>query len=276
MSTIQPVATKTRQMDGNQDLRRGVVPTHGAPGLWFDAPLSAVIHDHNCGTLFEDRMDSLSTVASRYATIADGAGALAYADSRGGAGSLATGAVDNDEVYVSSLLELFDLGAGLDIWFEADVQWTATGTADKESFLLGLSDNAAANLITDAGALAASFDGIGFFKGEDDTHIAGFTSDATAQTSDNVAAVGAGVNDGTTNRLGFRWDPDGGAASGEGRATFYLNGVAVVTRDITRPASALLHVVYGAKAHEAAAKAIVLTNVKCLQSEIPPETARNY
>jgi len=154
---------------------------------------------------------------------------------------------EHDEIYVSSANECFKVEAGKRLYFEAKVKPVEADT-NEMCWCVGLSDTVAANTITDAGAMAASFDGIVFFKGS-----GGLTFDFIASNGSNqdtASEVGTETS-GTAVRLGFLVEPgldaDGEADSTKARVTPYVDGVAGEAVEVALSGMGEMHVLFGVK-----------------------------
>lgn len=222
----------------------------------------------NPETVFEFFEDFIGTpnssgVPTGWAVTADAGstGGQAVADRRGGWWDIYTDGDDNDEAYASTVNECFTFETGKDLWFQARVQPDEVTSGDG-SFVIGLSDTVGANTIVDAGTLATSFDGAVFFKGEDDTVWSIASSNATAQDIDETSVA---WSDNTAIILGFYFDADGGAADGDGRINYFIDGVFVGYQDITLSGLAEMHVLLGAKTHGAEEQVLKVDYVKVVQ-----------
>lgn len=198
--------------------------------------------------------DNTATVGG-YAEVSD-AGAIAAIDANNGVLSFATGATIENETYVSSLQEIFKFETDKSLYFEIGFTHTEANV-DDANLIFGLSDNAAANFLQDAGAgPAASFDGAVFFKVLDGTVWQFMTSNAASQASNvNIGAV----TDAVFTRLGFNYDYNDGVTA---IITPYLNGVAGTPVNLTIAGLAEMHVVMGAKAGGANAETVLVDYVQ--------------
>jgi len=198
--------------------------------------------------------DNTATVGG-YSEVSD-AGTIAAIDANNGVLSLATGGTIENESYVSTLQEIFKFETDKSLYFEIGFTHTEANT-DDANLIFGLSDNAAANLLQDAGAgPAASFDGAVFFKVLDGTVWQFMTSNAAAQASNTD--IGA-VTDGVFTRLGFNYDYNDGVTA---IITPYLNGVADTAVNITIAGLAEMHIVMGAKAGGGNAETVLVDYVQ--------------
>ena len=91
---------------------------------------------------------------------------------------------DEDEAYVHSFKETFKLQANKHAWFEFKVKLTESAT-NKANFICGFSENVAADHMQDAGAgPPASYDGIVWFKRDENMFLEFESSLAGAQVTE--------------------------------------------------------------------------------------------
>ncbi len=206
-------------------------------------------------TFFDDffTYDNTATVGG-YAEVSD-SGTIAAIDASNGVLSFATGGTAQNETYVSTLQEIFLFQTDKNGFFEIGFTHTEANTNDA-NLIFGLSDNAAANFLQDAGAgPAASFDGAVFYKLFDELVWNFMASNATVQDSEtSISASTTGVY----TRLGFKYEfKDGVTAS----ITPFVNGVAGTAVDLTISGLAEMHIVMGAKAGGANAETVLVDYV---------------
>lgn len=262
MSTVPLVNVDGAQSaNGNTGFISGVYGT-GVSDMWRTAPLIAAYCDINAFHQFVDDFydvaDTTPTDLSRYATVADGAGALTQLDAAGGVAVITSGATDNDEIYISSMSESFLFAASKPLWFEAKIIPVEVAT-NKLNLIIGLSDTVGANTLQDNGAgPAASYDGAVFFKVDGGTTWSFESSNAGTQVTTNSLGT---ATSGTAVRLGFIFDPNDGTT---GKITPYINGVAGTTQDITLSGLEEMHILFGIKAGSAAAETSKVDYIRVL------------
>jgi len=210
--------------------------------------------------------DDTTSLPLNWAAITDYAGpAIDSTDGAGGWARVHVDSTDNDETYISSLGENWLFAASKPLIFMCKFKHTAGSTDGKSSFVVGLSDTVAADSIVDAGTLMTSYDGCVFFKDEDGSHILFASSNATTQDSaDLVAWVDADVFEG-----GFIFDP--GAGTTGTLTPFYLTTASdwsTITmgtaQSITLSGLAEMHLLLGAKTHEANLQDVDVDYVKVI------------
>lgn len=224
----------------------------------LDMPIACLPKDYVI--YFDDfyEYDATATVGN-YVAVSDG-GTIAPIDSKGGALSIATGTVDNDESYVSSIAEDFLFETDKKLWFECRFSLTEAAT-DKANFIIGLSDTVGANTLVDNGAgPAASYDGVVFFKVDGGTVFQFESSNAASQvTSSDVGDFVSATN----YRVGFLYDYNDGVTA---KVTPYIDGVqAGLAHDLTISGLAEMHILLGVKAGSAAAETLVVDYVHVVQ-----------
>ena len=197
--------------------------------------------------------DNTATVGD-YAEVSD-AGTIAQTDANGGVLSIATGATDENESYVSSIAEIFKFATDKRLFFEARVKLTEANT-DDANIIVGLSDTVAADSLVDAGAgPMASYDGAVFFKVDGGTVWQFETSNAGTQlTNTNIGDF----SDGTWHKLGFMYDYNDGVTA---IVTPYLDGVAGTAKNLTIAGLEEMHILLGAKAGDANAETLLVDYV---------------
>jgi len=263
MSTVPLVSVDGAQSaNGNTGFISGVYGS-GVSDMWRTAPIMAAMCDigafHQFLDDFYEVSDTTATDLSRYATVADGAGALTQLDAAGGVGVITSGATDNDEIYISSMSESFLFAANKPLWFEARIIPVEVAT-NKLNLIIGLSDTVGANTLQDNGAgPAASYDGAVFFKVDGGTTWSFETSNAGTQVTTNSLGT---ATSGTAVRIGFIFDPNDGTT---GKITPYVNGVAVATaHSITLSGLEEMHILFGIKAGSAAAETSKVDYIRVL------------
>ncbi len=141
-----------------------------------------------------DHFDTF-TDTQRWTVIDGDAGASVAqdADGVGGLMLLTTGATDNNEAYLHTTNELFDVLQNRPIFVQGDITYTEANT-DDANVIFGLANAVAANHLVDDGAgPLASYSGAVIFKADGDTVWSFETSVAGAQTTtaSTTAAGGA-------------------------------------------------------------------------------------
>jgi len=197
--------------------------------------------------------DPTATVGE-YAAVSDG-GAVDVGDADNGVLSIADGATDNDETYISSIHEIIKFATDKRLFFEARVKLTEANT-DDANIIIGLSDIVAANSLLDNGAgPMASYDGACFFKVDGGVVWQFETSNAGTQlTNTSVAAFVTA----TWYKLGFLYDPNDGVTA---IVTPYVDGVASTAKNLTIAGLDEMHILMGVKAGGANAETLLVDYV---------------
>jgi len=142
-------------------------------------------------------------------TVSDG-GTVDSIDANGGVLSIATGATDNNESYVSSEHEIFIFQTDKKLYFEARIKLTEAND-DDANIIVGLSDTVAAkSLLDNGGGPMDSYDGAVFFKVDGGT-VWQFES-GNGGTEDTETDVGD-FDDGEWTVLGFLYDYNDGVTA---------------------------------------------------------------
>lgn len=203
---------------------------------------------------FEKGYDQTATVGD-YAEVHDGTPATDIGDASHGVMSLATGATDNNETYISSMHEIYLFETDKYAFFEARVKLTEANT-DDANIIVGLSDTVAADSLVDNGAgPMASYDGCVFFKVDGTMTWQFETSNAATQATNTSVGTYASA---TWYRLGFFYDYNDGVTAS---VTPYLDGVAGTAKDLTIAGLAEMHILFGAKAGGANAETLLVDYV---------------
>ncbi|HUU11206.1 MAG TPA: capsid cement protein [Phycisphaerae bacterium] len=197
--------------------------------------------------------DATATVGG-YAEVTDG-GTIAVTDGAGGVLSIATGATDENESYVSSMTEAFLFSTTKRLFFEARVKLTEAAT-DDANIIVGLSDTVAANSLVDAGAgPMASYDGVTWSKVDGGVVWTFETSNAGTQVT--TASAGAFAS-ATWYKLGFLYDYNDGVTA---LVTPILDGVAGTAKNLVIAGLAEMHILLGAKAGGSNAETLLVDYV---------------
>jgi hypothetical protein len=184
-------------------------------------------------------------------TVSDG-GTIDSIDANGGVLSIATGATDNDESYVSSEHEIFAFQTTKRLIFEARVKLTEAAT-DDANIIVGLSDTVAANsLLDNGGGPMASYDGAVFFKVDGGTVWQAETSNAGTQNTDSSAGA---FTTATWHTLTIDYDPNDGVTA---IVKFFVDGVLGATLDLVIAGLEEMHILLGAKAGGANAETLLV------------------
>ena len=198
--------------------------------------------------------DDTATVGD-YVEVHDGTPATAATDAAGGVFSMACGATDENETYVSSMHEVFKFTTTEMLWFEARVKLTEAAT-DDANIIVGLSDTVAADSMLDAGAgPMASYDGAVFFKVDGGTVWQFETSNAATQKT--LTSAGA-FTDGAWTKLGFLYDYNDGVTA---NVTPFVNGVAGTAQTLTIAGLEEMHILLGVKAGGSNAETLLVDYV---------------
>lgn len=252
--------TRAYSRNGNVFVRDSIYGGTRGNSLWELAPMQAALGDPGYYFLFQDDFRTFNTTATTgaYAIVEDGTPAQLQIDAANGVLSLATGATNNDEAYVSSIAENWLFAASKPVWFEARVS-LAEANVDDANIIVGLSDTVAADSLLDNGAgPMASYDGAVWFKVDGGTVWQFETSNAGTQVT--TASAGA-FTTATWYRLGFVFDPADGTT---GIVTPFLNGTAGTAQNITLAGLEEMHILLGAKAGGSNAETLLVDYVQVL------------
>jgi len=198
-----------------------------------------------------------------FATVGTGTPTIATTDAKGGVLSIATQPTVpalNDEVYYSSLRELFLFDNPGKIWFEARVKLTEANV-DDANIVVGLSNNVGAGLLIDGsgGILATGVDGALFFKRGNTTVWQYVTSNNTPIATDTDIGD---FDDATWTKLGFVYVPGN---STTGTIIYGLNNVRAGAHEITLTGLEEMHVVFGVKTGGANLETLLVDYVRVIQ-----------
>lgn len=132
---------------------------------------------------FFDDFDHFVT-ADRWTSVLTDSGTAVVQDEAGGVINLTASdgtVADNDEAYIHTTSEIFEILSGRPILLEARIKFTEQNT-DDANILFGLIDGVGANTLQDNGAgPKASYSGACFFKADGDTVWSVENSDSTTQ-----------------------------------------------------------------------------------------------
>lgn len=199
--------------------------------------------------------DGTATVGEWDDGVTDG-GTIAVIDGVDGIMSIATGATDNDESYISTQFETFLFSTTKNLHFEAKVKLTEANT-DDANIIVGLSDTVSADFLVDDGAgPAASYDGAVFFKVDGGTVWQAETSNAGSQETDTNAGA---FTTATWHKLEFDYDFNDGVTA---EVTFKVDGVLGATLDLVISGLQEMHGVFGAKAGDANAETLLVDYIQ--------------
>ena len=203
-------------------------------------------------------IDDTTADATDWELVEDAGSATTAADKRGGWLFLATNTTDNNEAYLASRAQAFIFNATDEVMFETLVEHTATTAAGDGTFVVGLSDVAAANTIADAGTIVTSFDGACFIL-EENADVAFVTSNAATQVRTAAAYT---WTDGDVVRLGFHYDPNDGTTA---KVTPVVNGVDGTAHDLTISGLEEMNILLGSKNHGSTAQTLEVDWVEAIQ-----------
>jgi len=198
--------------------------------------------------------DPTATVGD-YVDVSDGTPAVDVGDADNGVLSIASGATDNDETYISSMHELVKFATDKRLFFETRVKLTEANT-DDANIIIGLSDTVAADSLVDNGAgPMASYIGAVFFKVDGGTVWQAETSNGATQNTD----VNAGAfTSGSWHKLTMDYDYNDGVTA---IVKFYVDGVLGATLNLTIAGVAEMHILMGVKAGGANAETLLVDYV---------------
>ncbi len=161
-------------------------------------PMSMLAYPNTAFTFMDDFSSMVSTKAAQLGhwaiTEDDGSGSTdEVLDETNGIYRHFCDATNEDEAWIHSNKEVFQLRAGKHLFWCARVKWTETNTSTA-NFAVGLAENVGADQMLDAGAgPPVSYDGMCWFKRDSNMFIEFETSLAGAQvTSADVAAHTSG------------------------------------------------------------------------------------
>ncbi len=215
--------TESKRVAGNLHLR----DTNLSPAnsLWETCPLQAIASDPTLAFTYRNDFFTYTTGEAGLAGTISNSGTVAVvtpATAASPTGTLQMEASDGsvvieDETYLGSEARPFVLRTNKDLWFEARVLFTESATTDAK-IAVGLSSIYTANFITDgATGLAASYDGLIFYKDVGDAVWQGESSQAGNQTT--LASMTARTT-GTWANLGIH-------VTSTSTVDYYVNGVQV-------------------------------------------------
>jgi hypothetical protein len=205
--------------------------------------------------------DGTATVGLWNDAVTDG-GTIAAIDAADGHMSIATGATDNDESYISSQFENFLFSTTKNLTFEAMVKLTEANT-DDANIIVGLSDTVAADsLLDDGGGPMASYDGCVFFKVDGGVVWQTETSNAGTQVTDTSAGA---FTTATWHKLQFVYDFNDGVTAS---VKFYVDDTLGATSTLTIAGLAEMHVLLGAKAGGANAETLIVDYVQVTTTRV--------
>lgn len=243
-------------LDGRRPVVGGVPGWSGVPGLLIPGQMQAY-------GIFEDFLTATELAAG---TIVPGweldvtSTTLTIADIAGGAVLLTTGGVDEDtgQLTLGSLDGgAFWPAAGKDIWFEARVKNSLTGTPKDENLAFGLQDPSATEYLADAGAGPAVNNHLMFLTLDGGTNWL-FEGDKAGAADQND--LGKAVESLTYHTFGFH-------VVGVTRVDVYYDRELVAAGQVTTdniPVTGLMPFIF-IKAGSAAAEAIYVDYIMCVQ-----------
>ena len=200
--------------------------------------------------------DGTATVGG-WVAVSDG-GTIATAAGIDGTLSIATGGTDNNESYVSSVVDPFFFVADKNVHFECKVKLTEAAT-DDANIIAGLSSVYGANTLVDNGAgPVTTFDGAAFFKVDGGVVWQTITSNAAVQVKDTSAGA---FTTATWHKLEFDYDYNDGTTA---VVKFYVDGVLGATSNLTIAGLAAMSVVLGAKAGGGNAETLLVDYVQVI------------
>ncbi len=200
--------------------------------------------------------DSTATVG-RWVEQSDG-GTIANAAGTDGHLSIATDTSDNDESYVSSVVDQFFFTAAKNVHFECKLQLTEANTNDA-NIIAGLSSVYGANTLVDNGAgPATTFDGAVFYKVDGTMEWETVTSNAAAQT---ITASVATYASATWYKLEIDYDYNDGVTAS---VKYYVDGVLVNTDALTIAGLAAMSALLGVKAGDTNAETLIVDYVQVI------------
>ena len=197
-----------------------------SPRLWADY-FQTTSSPTGEGESFGFLDDFILDPGSRFTVVGDESPPAGGIAGLGGILELTTGTTDNQEAYVSSE-ECFVISdtAGDDKKLAFECRFRLPQITDTYNSFVGLGPIAAANMITDAGALAAAEPFLGFEVLEADGDAINFIFQATSQTKQTlIAGIQVPVVN-TWYKLGFLYDP---AAVASKRIRIFVDNVEQTT-----------------------------------------------
>jgi len=241
-------------------------PAEGA-SFWQNCPIVSHLDPSNASIFFDDFHAQPSTKASQHGhwiIVEDdtAAGTDAVLDKRGGQYQhYCDDTSDDDEAYMSTYKKGWILTAGYSIWMEARVAFVE-GSTNKGNFLVGLTDQAGADMIADAGAgPKSSYDGAVFWNVENALTLSFETSNAGTQST--ATSVGSHVS-GTFQNFGI-WFKTESTSDTVASCIPYINGTAYTARNITLSGLAEMSFTVGAKSDNTAEESFIIDYVKIVQ-----------
>jgi hypothetical protein len=258
--------TRTYWKNQNLTFRDEIFGPAEGVSLWQTCPLAALL-DPSIATVFYDEFwqqrSTKSAAADQWAIVEDdGAGGTdAMQDAANGIYKHYCDGDNDDEAYLISCNESWLIAAGKSLWFEARVAFTE-GSTNAMNAGLGLSDKAAANMLTDSGGgPAAEYDGFSFWKTEGALALSFETSNATTQST----ATSLGNHTSAAFANYGCWVRTESASDTVAVCTPYLNGVAYTARNITLSGLEEMHFWVGVKSDGSAEEAFSIDYAKIVQ-----------
>jgi len=224
-------------------------------GMWENFPIQVVADPSKAITLYDEFL--WFTEADVWTTTEDGgkSGTDGIMDEIGGVYANFCDGDDNDESYCIAAGQSFQFLTGKKMWFEARLRVDEANT-DDANVIVGLSDQAGANMLQDTGAgPAASYDGAVFFKVDGGTYWQFETSNAAAQVTTATLAAYA---DDTMIKLGFYYD-------GVTSVYPYADGVLGTAHTIVLAAQTEAYAFFGLKAGDTNEESVEIDYIKCVQ-----------
>ncbi len=261
-----------REQGGNIQRFRGVTGFPAVPEclLWGNAPVLNCILDPSLGFYyFDDFLSPASATVSdqqAYTSVDDsGTGTNAFQNVAGGVYNVVTAAADNDYHAMTSVNEMFNLGLGKKVWFEARFK-LAEATTNESAWWFGLTDTTTTGgLQANTSGPLADYDGALIWKDEASMGVNFETSNGATQNT--TSAMATFISD-TWTRVGFYCDGTGTTSvltpyySVDGSSAL----VAGTAQNLTLASMTASKLVFGVKAGPtAAAETLQVDYIRALQ-----------
>ena len=231
-------------------------------GLWANCPIQAIKCDPSLAHVFFDEFFTYVDGSPFIVSVYPGGAPVGTSGITAGIGGwfhLYSGGDDKDESYAVTTGESWLFVKDKPLWFECSLKLTEASTS-KAGYIIGLSDAAGENMLTDdAGGPAGTYDGAVFYKYDGTMNIYFETSNGGTQATSTTMKTTC--VSGTEYRLGFYYN---GAAT-TGVIIPYINGVAKTAQNITNSGLEEMELFFGVKAGTSAEEHLEVNWIKCVQ-----------
>ncbi len=231
-------------------------------GLWANCPIQAIKCDPSLAHVFFDEFFTYVDGSPFIVSVYPGGAPVGTSGITAGIGGwfhLYSDGDDKDESYAVTTGESWLFVKDKPLWFECSLKLSEASTS-KAGYIIGLSDAAGENMLTDdAGGPAGTYDGAVFYKYDGTMNIYFETSNGGTQATSTTMKTTC--VSGTEYRLGFYYN---GAAT-TGVIIPYINGVAKTAQNITNSGLEEMELFFGVKAGTSAEEHLEVNWIKCVQ-----------